>query len=217
MRRHHCPLCRGRASDLFYQDARRVYFQCPACRLIFVPPEYYLSLEEEKAEYDLHQNNPADEGYRRFLKQVFNPVNRVLSPGSQGLDFGCGAGPLLADMFKAAGHKMAVYDPHYVPDAAVLADVYEFITASEVLEHLRRPGEVLDQLISILKPGGLLGLMTGMARDRPAFSRWHYIRDLTHVCFFSRATFNWIADRWALQIVFIDNRVVLLKKTIQAS
>jgi len=217
MRRHHCPLCRGRASDLFYQDARRVYFQCPACRLIFVPPEYYLSLEEEKAEYDLHQNNPADEGYRRFLKQVFNPVNRVLSPGSQGLDFGCGAGPLLADMFKAAGHKMAVYDPHYVPDAAVLADVYEFITASEVLEHLRRPGEVLDQLISILKPGGLLGLMTGMARDRPAFSRWHYISDLTHVCFFSRATFNWIADRWALQIVFIDNRVVLLKKTIQAS
>ena len=107
---------------------------------------------------------------------------------------------------------MAVYDPHYAPDVAVLAAVYEFITASEVLEHLQKPGEVLDQLVSILKPGGLLVLMTGMVRDRTAFAGWHYIRDLTHVCFFSRATFNWIADRWGLQIVFMDDRVVLFKK-----
>ncbi len=214
MRRYHCPLCRGRASELFYQDALRAYFQCTACCLVFVPPEYYLSPEAEKNEYDLHQNNPADGGYRRFLNRVFKPVNRVLPPGSRGLDFGCGAGPLLADMFKAAGHKMAVYDPHYAPDAAVLADVYAFITASEVLEHLHKPGEVLDQLVSMLRPGGLLGLMTGMVRDRPAFSRWHYIRDLTHVCFFSHATFNWLADRWALQVIFIDDRVVLLKKPV---
>jgi SAM-dependent methyltransferase len=216
MRRYHCPLCRGQASELFYQDARREYFQCPACCLVFVPPEYYLSPEAERTEYDLHQNNPADTGYRRFLNQVFRPVNRVLPPGSRGLDFGCGAGPLLADMFKSAGHKMAVYDPHYAPDAAVLDDVYEFITASEVLEHLHKPGEVLDQLFSILKPGGLLGLMTGMVRDRAAFSRWHYIRDLTHVCFFSRVTFDWIADKWATQVIFIDDRVVLLKKPVQA-
>ena len=215
MRRYHCPLCRGRASELFYQDARRAYFQCPACRLVFVPPEYYLSPEAEKAEYDLHQNNPADQGYRRFLNRVFSPVNRVLPPQSRGLDFGCGAGPLLADMFKAAGHKMAVYDPHYAPDAAVLADVYAFITASEVLEHLHKPGEVLDQLVSMLKPGGLLGLMTGMVSDRAAFARWHYMRDLTHVCFFSPATFNWLADKWALQVIFIDDRVVLLKKPVQ--
>lgn len=215
MRRYHCPLCHGRASELFYQEDRRAYFQCPVCRLVFVPPEYYLSPEEEKAEYDLHQNDPADEGYRRFLNRVFRPVNRVLSQGSRGLDYGCGAGPLLADMFKTAGHKMAVYDPHYAPDTAVLADLYEFITASEVLEHLHKPGEVLNQLVSILKPGGLLGLMTGMVRDRPAFSRWHYIRDLTHVCFFSRVTFNWIANRWALQVIFIDDRVVLFKKPAQ--
>ena len=216
MRRYHCPLCRGRDSDLFYRDARRAYLQCPACHLVFVPPAYYLSTEEEKAEYDLHQNNPADTGYERFLNRLFEPVHRGLPPGSSGLDFGCGAGPLLADMFKAAGHKMAVYDPHYAPDVAVLAAVYEFITASEVLEHLQKPGEVLDQLVSILKPGGLLGLMTGMVRDRTAFAGWHYIRDLTHVCFFSRATFNWVADRWGLQVIFMDDRVVLLKKTIQA-
>lgn len=217
MRRYQCPLCRGRASGLFYQDARRAYLQCPACHLVFVPPDYYLTQAAEKIEYDLHENDPADEGYRRFLSRLFEPVNRLLPPGSSGLDFGCGSGPLLADMFKSAGHNMALYDPHYAPDAAVLADVYGFITASEVLEHLHRPGEDLDKLVSILKPGGILGLMTGMVRDRTAFSSWHYIRDLTHVCFFSRATFNWLAARWALQIVFSDDRVVLLKKSVQAS
>ena len=112
---------------------------------------------------------------------------------------------------------MAVYDPHYAPDAAVLAEAYGFITASEVLEHLHEPGEVLDQLISILKPGGLLGLMTGMVRDRPAFAKWNYIRDLTHVCFFSRATFNWIANRWALQVIFMDDRVILLRSGFKSS
>lgn len=209
---YECPLCRGRASNLFYRDDRREYFRCRTCRLVFVPPVYYLPSKEEKAEYDLHQNNPADEGYRRFLSRVFLPVNRLLSPGSKGLDFGCGPGPALALMFADAGHKMAVYDCFYAADSSVLADGYDFITASEVLEHLHDPGRVLDELYACLKPGGILGVMTGLVRDRAAFSKWHYTRDLTHVCFFSQVTFKWLADKWNTEEQFIDNRVVLIRK-----
>jgi SAM-dependent methyltransferase len=211
---YECPLCRSRASDLFYRDDRREYFRCHTCRLVFVPPVYYLPLEEEQAEYDLHQNNPADEGYRRFLSRLFLPVNKWLPPGSKGLDFGCGPGPALALMFTEAGHKMAVYDRYYATDSSVLADDYDFITASEVLEHLHGPGRVLDELYACLKPGGILGLMTGLVRDRAAFSKWHYTRDLTHVCFFSQVTFKWLADKWDTEARFIDNRVVLIRKTI---
>ena len=208
-----CPLCRGGTSELFYRDDRRTYFRCHVCRLVFVPPADYLSPEEEKAEYDLHQNNTADESYRHFLNQVFLPVNRLLPPGSKGLDFGCGPGPLLSLMFAEAGHKMAVYDPYYAADSSVLADTYDFITASEVLEHLHAPGRVLDELYACLKPGGILGLMTGLVRDRAAFSNWHYTRDLTHVCFFSQLTFKWLADKWAAETQFAGNRVVLVRKT----
>ncbi|MCP3952922.1 MAG: class I SAM-dependent methyltransferase [Desulfobacterales bacterium] len=210
-----CPLCRGNTVDRFFQDARREYFRCRTCRLVFVPPVYYLTPAEARAVYDLHRNYPADEGYRHFLNRLFQPLNQALAPQSKGLDFGCGPGPVLALMLKEAGHRMAVYDPHYHPDTSVLADDYDFITASEVLEHLHKPGEVLQQLFSILKPGGILGVMTGFARDRAAFSKWHYIRDLTHICFFSRETFEWLADKWATRAIFLGDRVVLLKKPPQ--
>ena len=207
-----CPLCHGNAADRFFQDARRVYLRCPVCRLVFVPPAYYLSPARERAEYDLHRNHPADPGYRRFLNRLFQPLNQALTPKSKGLDFGCGPTPALALMFEETGHEVAVYDSHYRPDASVLTDDYDFIAASEVVEHLHAPGRVLNDLFAALKPGGILGIMTGLVRDRAAFANWHYIRDLTHVCFFSEPTFQWLADRWGTKARFIGNRVVLIRK-----
>ncbi len=207
-----CPLCRNRAAVFFYRDSQREYERCPACRLIFVPPVYHLSPAEEKAEYDLHQNTADDPGYQRFLNRLFQPVNRLLPVGSRGLDFGCGPGPELARMFDRAGHRMKVYDPYYAADASVLEVRYDFITASEVLEHLRAPGRVLDSLYAGLKPGGLLGMMTGLVKDRAAFSKWHYIRDPTHICFFSPESFQWLADKWKTEIQIIDNRIVLIRR-----
>ena len=48
--------------------------------------------------------------------------------------------------------------------------------------------------------------------DREAFSRWHYIQDQTHVCFFSLATFQWLADLWDGELEVIGNDVILLRK-----
>ncbi len=214
---HTCPLCGENTADRFFQDARREYLRCRTCRLVFVPPAYYLSPVQERAEYDLHRNHPADQGYRRFLNRLFQPLNQVLAPESQGLDFGCGPGPALAQMFAAAGHTVAVYDPYYEPDASVLADDYDFITASEVLEHLHAPGRVLADLFNALKPMGSLGVMTGLVRDQTAFSKWQYIRDLTHVCFFSEFTFKWIAEKWGARLRLIDDRVVLFTKVTDDS
>ena len=209
-----CPLCRGRTADRFFKDARREYFRCRTCRLVSVPPEYHLSPEAERTEYDLHRNNPADRGYRQFLNRLFQPLNQVLAPQSKGLDFGCGPGSVLALMFREAGHKMAVYDPHYAPDASVLDDQYDFITASEVLEHLRAPGRELGELFAGLKPGGRLGVMTGLVRDQAAFTKWQYTRDLTHICFFSEYTFAWLGDAWGAGVRMIDDRVALFTKAM---
>ena len=44
------------------------------------------------------------------------------------------------------------------PDPAVLRRHYDVVTASEVIEHLRRPAAVFDQFDALLKPGGWLGL-----------------------------------------------------------
>ena len=63
-----------------------------------------------------------------------------------------------------------------------------------------------------LKPGGILGIMTKLVLDRKAFSTWHYKNDLTHVCFYSRDTFEWVATYLKADLEIIDKDVLLLTK-----
>jgi hypothetical protein len=53
-----------------FRDHPRTYFRCSICDLIFAPVSQLLSPQDEKAEYDRHQNSPSDQGYRRFLSPV---------------------------------------------------------------------------------------------------------------------------------------------------
>jgi SAM-dependent methyltransferase len=208
-----CPLCRGSSVEPFHRDRRREYLRCSDCRLVFVPPTQYLDAAAERAEYDLHQNDPADPRYRRFLGRLAEPLLASMPPRSQGLDFGCGPGPALARMLVEAGQQVALYDPFYAPDESLLQQRYDFITATEVVEHLHRPGEELDRLWQLLRPGGgVLGLMTKLVIDAEAFARWHYKNDPTHVCFFSRDTFDWLARRWGAGLRIIGTDVILLTR-----
>ncbi|GAB3273879.1 class I SAM-dependent methyltransferase [Parahaliea aestuarii] len=208
----HCPLCDSGLTESFYRDRRRPYLRCLDCTLVFVPPAFHLDRDAEKAEYDLHDNRVDDPAYRRFLSRLADPLLERLPPAARGLDFGCGPGPALAAMLEQAGHAVALYDVFYFPDAAVLGGQYDFICATEVVEHLHRPGAELDRLWQCLRPGGWLGVMTKLVRDREAFAGWHYKNDRTHVCFFSEATWEWWAKGRgaALEIVAAD--VILLFK-----
>jgi len=207
-----CPLCGGIDSEFFAEDRQRQYLRCPACALVFVPPRFHLDPAREKAEYDLHQNNPADPGYRRFLSRLCQPLCERLPGPSTGLDFGCGPGPTLSLMLEEAGHEVALYDPFYAPDPGALKGRYGFITASEVVEHLVRPGRELARLWELLEPGGYLGVMTGLVRDVEAFRGWRYKDDLTHICFFSRATWHWWARRQGAELELPEDGVILLRR-----
>ncbi|MDY7116885.1 class I SAM-dependent methyltransferase [Halomonas sp. SSL-5] len=207
-----CPLCASADTAHYHRDARREYHCCRRCALVFVPPAFRLGPEEERAVYDRHENSPDDPGYRRFLSRLFDPLQARLARGTSGLDFGAGPGPTLSVMFEEAGHPMAIYDPFFAPDASVLEGEYDFITATEVAEHLFAPGEELTRLAGLLRPGGWLGLMTKRVTDHAAFARWHYILDPTHVSFFSEATFRWLAESLSMSVEFPAADVVLLHK-----
>ncbi|WP_163560390.1 class I SAM-dependent methyltransferase [Halomonas sp. NO4] len=207
-----CPLCASSDCLPYHRDARREYHQCRCCDLVFVPPEYHLSPAAEKAEYDKHENHPDDPGYRRFLSRLVTPLRERLAPGARGLDFGAGPGPTLSVMFAESGHPMALYDPFYAPDDRVLNGTYDFITATEVVEHLHAPGRELTRLAALLVPGGWLGIVTKRVRSREAFAGWHYIQDPTHVGFFSEATFRWLADRLEMRLELPAADVALLQK-----
>ena len=177
--------------------------------MVFVPPEYYLTPEEEKKRYDLHENSADDAGYVRFLKRLFDPGVERLKPGAQGLDFGAGPTPVLAEIFREAGFDMTLYDHFYAPDPSVLEGNYDFITACETVEHLHHPGRELDRLFSLLRPGGILGIMTRLLVPAAAFETWHYRKDETHVCYFARETFLWLARRWGTDVEILPDGVVI--------
>ena len=157
-----------------------------------------------------------------------------------GLDFGCGPGPTVSVMMKEQhGLDMVDWDLYFQPQpelpkefptrliplathlgpglhvledyqAQVLQVHYDYITSTEVIEHISQPAQVFKLFDKLLLPplapgsdsgGGLLALMTGVLRHDADFSDWHYHRDPTHICFYRPETWEWIAEEfnWALE------------------
>jgi hypothetical protein len=195
-----CPLCHSGGPALYEQAGDRIFFRCSICALIFLKPSQRPTMEEERAHYDTHHNDPDDPRYRAWLARASDPLIARLPPGSEGLDFGCGPGPALARVMEEAGFPTRTYDPFFAPDEGALRRRYHWITATEVVEHLFEPGRELERLVALLRPGGWLALMTQPPPEDRPLANWRYARDPTHVCFFSPATFRWIAGSLALQL-----------------
>ena len=207
-----CPLCKYHDIRHFIRDARRDYFQCARCALVFVPPPQHLPEETEKAQYDLHENSPDDPSYRAFLSRLMLPMLERIGQDSKGLDFGCGPGPTLSLMFEEHGHKVRLYDKYYADDVDALSEQYDFISCTEVVEHLKRPGETFAILLDALKAGGYLGLMTKFVIDKVAFSTWHYKNDPTHICFYSHETIRHYFQKRECKVDFVGADVVIIRK-----
>lgn len=208
-----CPFCLG-STEKFYQDRRRDYYHCPQCLSVHVPADFHLDSVQEKAEYDKHENHPEDPSYRRFLSRFYDPFCQRIPSKAYGLDFGCGPGPALASMLEEAGHSVEKYDLYYYPDDSVLQKQYDFITATEVVEHLVDPMSVIDRLWTLLKSGGVLGIMTKRVVDIEAFKSWHYKNDPTHITFFHEQTLQFIAHRLGGELDLAGADLAFLRKPV---
>jgi len=207
-----CPLCKNPATSRFHEDGSRTYLRCRRCELIFVPESFHLPPGEEKRRYDLHQNSPEDPGYRAFLRRLIDPLLPRLKKGACGVDVGSGPGPTISLMMRQRGFEMENYDPFYANDDTVLEKRYDFITCTETVEHFNRPRQSWELMLRLVRPGGVIGVMTDMFEEGMDFSEWHYTRDDTHVAFYSRRTFEWMAERYGLSVEFHGHSVIFFDK-----
>lgn len=214
-----CPLCLSHGTYLYFIDKQRVYNQCGSCSLVFVTKPYLPSLSQEKSEYELHENDLNQSGYRAFLTRSLHALIDTLASTSEslqtirGLDFGSGPNPCFQELCSEQNLSCVSYDPIFAPHHELIQDVeYDFITATEVVEHLHNPHFEFSRLVSLLRPNGVLLVMTKRVESQQRFGQWHYKNDPTHVCFYTFATFEFIAAYYGLTLQIVSDDIVILRK-----
>ena len=210
-----CVLC-GSVTECFkHPRFQMIFHQCQTCGLIMKDPSIFVDSKQEIKIYESHENSLEDKGYVNFLTNFIEQgVIPYISTGDA-LDYGSGPNPVLAHILKHEfGFTVDTYDYYFEPTKIFLNKTYDLITSTEVVEHVQSPKEVFKTLYNHLKPGGILSIMTLFyPQDRLAFFDWFYIRDRSHVVFYSPKTIEYIADSFGFELLFHNNhRVAVFKK-----
>ncbi|HKL13630.1 MAG TPA: class I SAM-dependent methyltransferase [Halanaerobiales bacterium] len=191
------------------------YYFCTNCELIFIEKGAEPSEKQEFEIYKTHENTHENEGYinmfKEFIKKLFiehlDEINEVL-------EYGCGPGPVLADILENKGLNVTKYDPFFYPDLKFQDQQYDLITSTEVFEHFQDPKEEITKLIKLMKPNAYLAVMTSFHNQIDHFKDWWYRRDSTHITFYNLNTFKYIENNYPLQIIKTDcEKSILMKKT----
>jgi len=187
-------------SDFSHVDF--AFRRCHTCGLVFVanPREDFAALYD--AAY--YRGDGAD-SFVNYIEEMGNPdtirvyewrgITRAVrslcdGPTVRWLDFGCGLGGLVrharahgfADVYGydqgwgadwAREHGIELLDEQQLRDSAGTFDV---VTAIEVVEHIPGPLGPMEQIASLLRPGGVFFLTTGNAAvHRDSFTSWKYV------------------------------------------
>ena len=147
-------------------------------------------------------------------------------PPGRVLDLGCSGG-LLAEKIRAAGHTVVGVDVLEIPgvrertdefytadlDKPLPAEVggqFDLVIAGDIIEHLSRPGDILRDILRVMRPGGQLIVSVPnfghwYPRFRVALGGFGYDRrgvlDNTHLRFFTRRTLRRTVHRAGFDIL----------------
>lgn len=206
MKTDKCWLCSSSAYIIEEIESPR-YFRCPSCDLIFIDQKHILPRDKEKDRYLLHNNSPENKGYLSMLSEFVNQTVIPFNIGiNTGLDYGCGPTPVLKELISVMGIEMDIYDPFFFNNLDFMKEKYDLIVSTEVFEHFSSPKEEIKLLASILKPNGILAVMTLFHKDSINFDSWWYRKDSTHICFYSYKTCCWIAEKHSLELLYFNNK-----------
>jgi methionine biosynthesis protein MetW len=166
------------------------------------------------------EKHAPDSSHGRILRWLAGrPTARVL-------DLGCGDGYLAGEL-RSAGHHVVGIDAVVTDgvkdrvDVFVQADLdvglppqvtgpFDVVIAADVLEHVRRPEVVLDELHRVVDPSGIVvasvpNFAHWYPRLRVLAGRFDYDRrgilDRTHVRFFTRRSFERLLDEHGWRVV----------------
>ncbi|MFC5044594.1 class I SAM-dependent methyltransferase [Aquimarina hainanensis] len=207
-----CPLCNTACLDIFSKIQQKTYYNCPTCNGVFLDAIYFLSAEEEKARYELHNNDIHNIGYQKFVSPIVEDVRTHYSKQHKGLDYGSGSGPVITSLLRDSKYDITTYDPYFDPNQNALSGNYDYIVCCEVMEHFYTPFKEFNMLHSLLVPGGRLFCKTTLYQPGVKFETWWYKNDPTHVFFYSENTLLWIQKNIGFSELFLTKNLITFLK-----
>ncbi len=208
-----CLICGSNTREIL--AGKIIYHKCNYCEFIFKDDKYIISKDEELCIYNRHNNSIDDIKYVAYFKKFIDNAIIPFFDKGFGLDFGSGPSPVFSMIMKRDyGFDMDIYDYFYQREKVYEGKKYDFITSTEVFEHLRNPIDYFELMKKHLKKNGYLCLMTLFHHnDDEKFVKWHYIRDKSHISFYSKKTIEVIAEMVSFEIVYFDDyRYITLRK-----
>ena len=202
-----CKICGSQTKEVYHANFKVSYFQCINCEFISKDDSATISKEHELKIYNYHNNSLEDEGYVKFLKNFVDNAIVPFVKGSKALDFGSGPNPVLSHILKSDyDFSCDIYDLYYSPKKTYLNKLYNLVVCTEVIEHIKYPLDYFKLFKSLLEEDGTLSMMTLLhSNDDEAFLNWHYIRDKSHISFFSLKTIDITAKKVGLKRIYTDN------------
>ena len=202
-----CLIC-GADTEKYHDKQFEIdYHSCPSCEFIFQDRLKLITHEEERDEYDRHENSIENEGYVTYFKRFVDSAVVPFVEGDRGLDFGSGPEPVLSQVLsRDYGMTVDIYDLHYQPKKIYEGKSYDYIISTEVIEHVDNPKEVFHLFHRLLERGGKLSMMTLFhPNDKEKFLKWWYRRDITHISFFTLKTLTVLGNLTGFDVIYTDN------------
>jgi ubiquinone/menaquinone biosynthesis C-methylase UbiE len=192
------------------------FYHCDKCQFFFKDPKHYLDSDKEIKVYQNHNNTFEAKGYVQMLEDFIDfTFGEYIDDIENVLEFGCGPGPVLAEILEQKGLHVSRYDKFFFPKKVYENQRYDLISTTEVLEHISDINSIMQFFHTHLKSDGYLAIMTQFHTNNPKeFLNWWYRKDPTHICFFTPHTFEVLAKKHGFKILKFDTKKSLLLQKI---
>lgn len=194
--------------------------RCPACGHVFADPSPAPELVDRlygELEDPLYDAEAAGRG-RNFVR-VLRFLEKSRPEKGLLLDVGAATG-ILMDLARGRGWTVEGVEPSawavrtarerygleiregVLESAALPAAAYDVVTMVDVIEHTARPADAVARAAAVLKPGGVLCVVTPDVRSlaaRIAGRRWWHYRP-AHLSYFSRRSLDALLARAGFRV-----------------
>jgi len=196
---HHCPKCHFSFVSNPRNDYYNIYSEA-YYRGYGIDPfvDYVFELDEPESTVRVYE-------WAGILKVVNSLYPQPIISSTRWLDYGCGNGGLVRFVRSVTGCDIRGYDEGWIVDKAIEAGIpiirqkelltsssqnkFDIVTAIEVFEHIEDPIKVLNEIRSMMNPGGLLFFTTGNAAVyRKNLLKWGYFLPDIHISLFEPGT-----------------------------